>query len=61
MVTDKIPDYAIQALVDDELDWQEEMRIKELLKDDEDARLRYQELMQQKQLLKNWWNSLYKH
>lgn len=61
MVTDKIPDYAIQALVDDELDWQDELRIKERMKEDEHARLRYQELMQQKQLLKNWWDSIYKH
>ncbi len=50
-----ISDFDIQALIDNELDWEEEKRVKSAI--DKDAKFieRYKILKDQKKLLQNWW------
>lgn len=50
-----INDYDIQALVDNELDWEDEKRIMSAIQGDPKAVSRLQELQSQKLLLQNWW------
>lgn len=56
MITDQnITDYDIQALVDNELPWEEEKRIRAYITSNPDAHERYKELCRQRALLKDWW------
>ena len=50
-----ITDYDIQALVDNELSWEEEKRIRAHVVSNPDAHRRYKELCRQRNLLKDWW------
>lgn len=50
-----ISDYDIQALVDNELDWESQKRIEWQIQNDPQLQSRYTELMRQKKLLQNWW------
>lgn len=48
-------DIDLQALVDGELDHDQEQQIRALLLQDPAARARYRELLEQKRLLLAWW------
>jgi len=50
-----INDYDIQALIDNELDWEDEKSIRAAIKEDATYTKRYEELKSQKTLLQNWW------
>lgn len=50
-----ITDYDIQALVDNELDWEEEKRVREAIKYNSQFMKRYNTLKNQKTLIQNWW------
>ncbi|MCE7887570.1 MAG: hypothetical protein DYH13_08755 [Alphaproteobacteria bacterium PRO2] len=52
-----ITDFDIQALVDNELGWEEEKSVRAHIESDPDARHRYEELIRQKRLLLEWWAS----
>lgn len=58
---DTVTDMDIQALVDNELGWEEEKRVRSHLAGDPHAKARYEMLRQQKALLKAWWNSRKSH
>ncbi len=51
----QINDFDIQALVDNELSWEDEKRIMSAIQKDPKAVSRLQELQSQKSLLQNWW------
>lgn len=55
MKTDALTDYDIQALVDDELPHEEAKEILTLIERNPMVQKRYQELLEQKRLLKLWW------
>jgi hypothetical protein len=50
-------DLDIQALVDSQLEWEEEKHVRLWLSRDEVLHARYEELMAQKKLLLAWWES----
>ncbi len=50
-----ITDFDIQALVDNELGWEEEKRVWAYIETMPDATRRYKELLTQKRLLQEWW------
>lgn len=50
-----ITDYDIQALIDNELDWEEEKRVREAIKYNSQFMKRYNTLKNQKTLIQNWW------
>ncbi|USO08367.1 MAG: hypothetical protein H6866_03915 [Rhodospirillales bacterium] len=50
-------DFEIQALVDNELGWEDEKRVRALLSADRGAKARYEMLRQQKRLLQDWWKN----
>ncbi len=52
-----LTDYDIQALVDNELGWEEEKLVRAYIESNHEARKRYDELMRQKSLLRKWWFS----
>ncbi len=52
-----INDHDIQALVDNELSWEDEKRVRSFLAMDTHAKARYEMLRRQKALLKDWWDS----
>jgi acetone carboxylase gamma subunit len=53
-----ISDADIQALVDNELDWETEKQMMDIITADSDGfSKRYIELMNQKKLLKLWWQN----
>jgi anti-sigma factor RsiW len=54
-------DLDIQALVDSQLDWEEEKRVWSYITQDPALYARYQELLTQKKLLVAWWNSEQAH
>lgn len=51
-----ITDHDIQALIDNELDAEEEKFVRELIKKNIYAQKRYEELKQQKNLIQMWWS-----
>lgn len=55
--TQPLTDYDIQALVDSQLDWEEEKQIRKWIDSDPALQARYRELMEQKKLLCAWWES----
>jgi len=56
-----ITDMDIQALVDNQLDWEDEKRVRRHLFQSPDAQRRYEELRQQKQVLQLWWAGRKQH
>lgn len=56
-----ISDLDIQALVDNELSWEEEKRVRLHLMQDARAKARFEILKRQKILLNDWWNAKQKH
>ncbi len=56
MVSPLITDYDIQALIDSELDWEEEKRVRQHIQDNPQVRERYSALLRQKQLLRTWFS-----
>ncbi len=53
-VSEHITDYDIQALVDGELAWEDAKRVKDYLRQNRDAQMRYQQLEDQKKALQRW-------
>lgn len=51
-----ITDFDIQALVDNELGWEQEKSVRVQLEHDAEAKRRYEELCRQKRLLQEWWS-----
>ncbi len=51
-----VTSYDIQALVDNELDWEESKVVMDALSKSEDLMRYYNKLRQQKILLRSWWN-----
>lgn len=54
-------DWDLQALVDNELDWETRKQVLRLIDHDPSARRRYDELRTQKKSLLGWWRALKKH
>lgn len=50
-------DLDLQALVDLQLDWEEEKRVLQRISSDSALYARYHELLRQKKLLLQWWKS----
>lgn len=55
MGTQVITDFDIQALVDNELSWEQEKSVRAYLEATPEAHKRYKELCRQKRLLQEWW------
>jgi hypothetical protein len=55
MPEQSITHYDIQALVDNELSWEEQKRVRAFIKEDREASKYYDDLCEQKALLKKWW------
>ncbi len=53
-----VTDFDIQALIDNELGWEEEKRIHAYLSDNPTARKYYEEMVEQKDRLKKWWRGM---
>lgn len=47
--------YDIQALIDNELEWEEEKRVREAVRYNSQFMKRYNELKNQKALMQFWW------
>ncbi|MEZ0225466.1 MAG: hypothetical protein ACAH83_12995 [Alphaproteobacteria bacterium] len=56
-VKHQINDFDIQALVDSQLDWENEKRIWKEIETSPALQRRYDELVRQKKLLLQWWAS----
>lgn len=56
-----VSDMDIQALVDNELTWEDEKRVRSYIAGDASAKARYEMLRRQKILLKEWWDSKKSH
>ena len=56
-----VSDMDIQALVDNELTWEDEKRVRAFIASDPKAKARYEMLRRQKLLLKEWWESKKSH
>ena len=56
-----VSDMDIQALVDNELTWEDEKRVRAFLAADPKAKARYEMLRRQKLLLKEWRDSKKSH
>lgn len=52
-----VTDFDIQALVDEELPWEQAKYVRDYITLVPEAKRRYEELSRQKQLLKKWWSS----
>jgi anti-sigma factor RsiW len=50
-----ITDFDIQALVDNELSWEDEKRVRAYIQSNPDAKRRYDELSAQQTALRSWW------
>ena len=57
MIINAVTDYDIQALVDDELEYEEAKKIRDYVERNPGAKKRYLELFAQKNILKMWWHS----
>ena len=49
-----ITDYDIQAFIDNELDWEQEKRVMQYIESNYTAKKRYEELLNQKKILQEW-------
>lgn len=56
-----VTDFDIQALVDNELNWEQEKRVRSCIEADPKAKARFELLRQQKNLLQEWWKSKKSH
>ena len=56
-----VTDFDIQALIDNELDWEEEKRIRAFIEHNTCAKKRYDELKEQKALIQKWANNKFFH
>jgi hypothetical protein len=56
-VKNQINDFDVQALVDSQLDWENEKRIWKEIEGSPALQRRYDELVKQKKLLLQWWAS----
>lgn len=56
-----ISDLDIQALVDNQLSWEEEKRVRAHIAQDTRAKARFEMLKHQKVLLNEWWSAKHKH
>lgn len=56
-----ITDFDIQALVDNELSWEDEKRVRAYLQSNPDANRRYMELCDQQSMLRQWWRTTETH
>lgn len=56
-----VTDWDIQALVDNELDWERRKRVQRFVEADRQARARHEELVLQKKALQRWWTAIRKH
>jgi len=56
-----VTDMDIQALVDNQLNWEEEKRVRRHLFQSPDAQKRYDQLRQQKQIMLMWWQERKTH
>lgn len=56
-----VTDFDIQALIDNELDGEDEKRIRAFIEKNEDAKRRYDELKEQKSLIQKWRNNRFFH
>lgn len=61
MDNDTIDDFAIQALVDQQLDWESEKRVRAYMQMNPVARKRYDELCRQRDMLRSWWQQSGQH
>ena len=52
-----INDFDVQALIDNELSPQRRIQVLELMNGNSDLKRRYQALLEQRDLLKFWWDS----
>lgn len=50
-----ITDFDIQALVDNELNWEQEKLVRSFIDADPKAKAKFELLRSQKMLLQNWW------
>ena len=57
MSTNKITDYDIQALIDNELEWEDQKNVLDHIENDLEASKRYKELKAQKELINRWYRS----
>lgn len=51
-------DYKIQALVDGELNREQEKQVMRRIRREQALKQRYEELLEQKELLQKWWKNL---
>lgn len=56
-----VTDFDIQALIDNELDWEDEKRVRDYLRSHDWAKKRYEELRAQKETLQRWWMNTKEH
>lgn len=54
-MTNTITDFDIQALIDNELAWEEAKFVRAYIENHDWARERYEELLIQKRALQSWW------
>jgi anti-sigma factor RsiW len=59
--TTTVSEMDIQALVDNELNWEDEKRVRAFIAADAKAKATYELLRRQKVLLKEWWDSTKAH
>lgn len=59
IMTKSITDFDIQALIDNELSWEEEKMVRSAIADDRRNSQRYEELKTQKVKLQKWWTNLH--
>jgi len=52
-----VTDFDIQALVDNELNWEQEKRVRSFIDADPKAKARFEMMRRQKGLLQDWWKS----
>lgn len=57
----RINDLDIQALVDNQLGWEDEKRVRSRIEQDPKARDRFEMLKQQKMLIRDWWQAKKSH
>lgn len=55
MSSQNITDYDLQALVDNELDWEDQKHVLDYIECTPEAKKRYEELKAQKEVLQRWY------
>ena len=56
-----VSDFDIQALVDNELDWESEKVVFEAISQDPKLQARYEQLKAQKKIVQIWWQNTGEH